>query len=178
MGRVHNLLVSSDQRQAKDHGWIRPHALRIVLLNPRIPQNTGSIARLCAATGSHLDLINPLFKIDDTKLKRAGLDYWPLLNVRSFESFQSWQAATPNCRFWLVEVGGKTLYSSARFARGDALVFGDEQAGIDEQLLQAHPDQHLHLPQINVRSINLAISVGVVTFEAYRQLDFPFARLD
>ena len=88
MGRKHNIFVNSEDRAPMDRKLTIPDALTVVLLNPRIPQNTGTIARMCAATGSRLDLINPLFKIDDAKLKRAGLDYWPLLDVRVFDNFE------------------------------------------------------------------------------------------
>ncbi|MBS1984176.1 MAG: tRNA (cytidine(34)-2'-O)-methyltransferase [Bdellovibrionales bacterium] len=172
MGRKQNTFVSAEERAPQDRKLTRPGALTIVLLNPRIPQNTGSIARLCAGTGSRLDIINPFFKIDDTKLKRAGLDYWPLLDVRVFPDFAAWREANPTKRMWLVEVGGTKLYTEAQFEAEDCLVFGDEQDGIAPSLLAAHPDQHLRVPQDNVRSFNLAMTAGIVLFEGLRQLNW------
>ncbi|NCN26903.1 tRNA (cytidine(34)-2'-O)-methyltransferase [bacterium] len=155
-----------------DRSLSAPNALTIVLYQPRIPQNTGSIARMCAATGSRLDLINPLFEIDDKKLKRAGLDYWHLLDVRHFESLEDWQKQNSQITPWLVEVGSPKKYTDAQFSQADYLMFGDEQDGIPEALLKQCPDQHLSLPQQGVRSLNLATSVAVVTYEALRQLDW------
>lgn len=174
MGRYKNEILSESDRQALDRGLCRPLGVRIVLIEPRIPQNTGAIARLCAATGSHLDLINPFFKIDDKKLKRAGLDYWPHLNVKIYSSFEEWEQNNPNTDFWFIEVGGKKIYTEATYQAKCALVFGDEQEGIPSKLLKQYPDRHLHIPQINVRSINLACCVSLVTFEAYRQIGFPY----
>jgi tRNA (cytidine/uridine-2'-O-)-methyltransferase len=173
MGRIHNIEVDSEGRQPKDRKLTREGALTIVLFQPRIPQNTGSIARMCAATGSRLELINPFFKIDDAKLKRAGLDYWHLLDVHFFESLEEWKAKHTGAQPWLVEVGGPKIYSEASFAAGDYLMFGDEQEGIPEEYLAELRSRHLRLPQQNVRSLNLATSVGIVTFEALRQLNWP-----
>ncbi len=170
MGRKENLNVSAEERAPKDRKLTLPGALTIVLLKPRIPQNTGSIARMCAATGSRLDLISPFFKIDDAKLKRAGLDYWPLLDVRIFDSFDEWQLANPQKTPWLVEVGGGTIYTEAQFNKDDAIFFGDEQEGIAPELLARWPERHLRIPQQGVRSMNLAMTVGIVGFEALRQL--------
>ena len=170
MGRKHNIFVNSEDRAPMDRKLTIPDALTVVLLNPRIPQNTGTIARMCAATGSRLDLINPLFKIDDAKLKRAGLDYWPLLDVRVFDNFEDWQAANPGVAPWLIEVGGSKIYADVPFAKGDFLMFGDEQDGLSPSLLALTPERHLRIPQANVRSMNLATTVGIVAFEALRQL--------
>jgi len=170
MGRKNNHFVSADERQPQDRRLTRPEALTIVLVHPRIPQNTGSIARLCAATGSRLDLIRPLFEIDDNKLKRAGLDYWPLLDVRVFESLDAWFAANTSVSPWLVEVGGPTVYTEAPFREGDFIFFGDEQDGIPPSLLERFQDKHLRIPQQGVRSMNLSNCVSIVTFEALRQL--------
>jgi tRNA (cytidine/uridine-2'-O-)-methyltransferase len=173
MGRYNNTAVGPEDRLPKDRKLTREGALTIVLLHPRIPQNTGSIARLCAATGSRLDLIKPLFEIDDKKLRRAGLDYWHLLDVRFFESLDQWMnqfEKTPNARLWLVEVGGKHIYSDVRFEKGDYIMFGDEQEGIPVELLERFPQFSLRLPQQGVRSINLANAVSIVNYEALRQL--------
>ena len=172
MGRKHNHFVTAEDRKPQERKLTRPGALTVVLLNPRIPQNTGSIARMCAATGSRLDLINPLFKIDDAKLKRAGLDYWHLLDVRIFESFEDWLEAEPKAQPWLVEIGGRHVYSVAHFEKSDFLMFGDEQEGIAPSVMERWPDRTLRIPQASVRSMNLSTCAGIVTFEALRQLDW------
>jgi len=172
VGRKQNTEVLAEERAPKDRKLTRVGAFTIVLLKPRIPQNTGAIARMCAATGSRLDLIAPFFKIDDAKLKRAGLDYWPLLDVRTFENFEAWQIANPRTSPWLVEVGGPTLYTEVKFSPDDALFFGDEQEGIDPELLARWPERHLRIPQQGVRSLNLAMTVGILTFEALRQVNW------
>ncbi|MEO5668079.1 MAG: tRNA (cytidine(34)-2'-O)-methyltransferase [Bdellovibrionota bacterium] len=170
MGRKNNHFVSADDRQPQDRKLTRPGALTIVLVHPRIPQNTGSIARLCAATGSRLDIVRPLFEIDDTKLKRAGLDYWPLLDVRIFESLEAWFETNSSVVPWLVEVGGKTNYADAAYAESDFILFGDEQDGIPPSLLEKFSERHIRIPQQGVRSMNLSNCVSIVTFEALRQL--------
>ena len=170
MGRKHNHFVDESERKPlarENFGW---GPFTIVLLQPRIPQNTGAIARMCAATGSRLHLINPFFSIDDRQLKRAGLDYWPLLDVRVFESFHHWKESFPDARCWFIEVGGKQLYTEVSYSSGDVLVFGDEQDGIQPSLLESHSAAHLRIPQSGVRSMNLAMCVGVVCFEGLRQL--------
>ena len=172
MGRKHNTFVEADERTPKDRKLTRPGALTIVLLHPRIPQNTGAIARLCAATGLRLDIVRPFFEITDAKLKRAGLDYWPLLDVRQFASLEDWQAANPNARPWMLEVGGTILHTEAKFERDDFIFIGDEQDGIAPSLLAARPERHIRLPQQNVRSLNQAMATGIVAYEALRQLDW------
>lgn len=172
MGRHSNQTISQNDRKPGQTGLSDPNGLRLVLVHPRIPQNTGSIARLCAATGSRLDLIAPLFAIDDTKLKRAGLDYWPLLDVAVYESIAEWKAKNTQTRPWLVELGATRSYAQAEFAPADTLIFGDEQAGIPADWLQEDVDRHISIPQRGVRSMNLAMCAGIVTFEALRQLDF------
>ena len=170
MGRKNNHFVSPNERQPQDHKLTRPGALTLVLVHPRIPQNTGSIARLCAATGSRLDLVRPLFEIDDRKLIRAGLDYWPLLDVRIFSSLEEWFEKNADAKPWLIEVGGPKNHTEAKFSKGDFILFGDEQDGLAPSLLAQMPDRHLRIPQQGVRSMNLSMCAGIVTFEALRQL--------
>jgi tRNA (cytidine/uridine-2'-O-)-methyltransferase len=131
---------------------------------------------MCAATGSRLELINPFFKIDDSKLKRAGLDYWHLLDVEIFDSLDDWMNKHPNKIPWLLEVKGPKIYTDVKYAPQDFLMFGDEQEGIPESLLKTHPEKHLSLPQQGVRSLNLATTVGIVTFEALRQLNWLYLK--
>ena len=176
MGRLINSQVTSEDRRPVNHYASHPEGLKIVLLRPRIPQNTGSVARMCAATGCSLDLVAPFFEIDDKKLKRAGLDYWPHLDVFSFASFDEWlEARQPEQnlnRIWLAEVNAPRCYSEVKFSRGDMLIFGDEQEGSPPEWLLQWSTQHIAIPQKAVRSLNLATSVGIVTFEALRQLQY------
>jgi tRNA (cytidine/uridine-2'-O-)-methyltransferase len=178
MGRKINTQITGEDRRpnnflSREVLASHPEGLKIVLLRPRIPQNTGSIARMCAATGCSLDLVEPFFKIDDSKLKRAGLDYWPYLDVFTFASVDEWlEVRKPDQNFWLVEVGGSKNYSDVTYARKDMLIFGDEQEGIPQEWLDKWKDRHVAIPQKNVRSLNLATSAGIVTFEALRQLSW------
>ena len=183
MGRTINTQIKGEDRRPsnflereggddKSKYASHPEGLKIVLLRPRIPQNTGSIARMCAATGCSLDIVEPFFEIDDKKLKRAGLDYWPYLDVFTFKTLDEWLEARKEHSMWLVEVKAPQHYSDVKYARKDMLVFGDEQDGIPEEWLTKWKDRHIDIPQKNVRSLNLATSAGIVTFEALRQLDW------
>jgi tRNA (cytidine/uridine-2'-O-)-methyltransferase len=147
----------------------------VVLVEPQIPPNTGNIARLCAATGCTLHLIEPLgFSIADRELKRAGLDYWHEVDVRVHPSLEGFLAGwqTP---LWFFSTRGTTRYDRAPFARGDALVFGKETAGLPAPLLAAHPARTLRLPMRAkaVRSLNLSTAAGIAVYAALGRLDFP-----
>jgi tRNA (cytidine/uridine-2'-O-)-methyltransferase len=150
--------------------------LHVVLVEPEIPPNTGNIARLCAATGCALHLVEPLgFRIDDRALKRAGLDYWHAVRVVVHPSLEAFIAAFPLERCWWIETTGATPYASAPFARGDALVFGKETGALPQALLDAHRARTLRIPMRPgaVRSINLSTAAGIVTYAALAALDFP-----
>jgi tRNA (cytidine/uridine-2'-O-)-methyltransferase len=150
--------------------------LHVVLIEPEIPPNTGNIARLCAATGCALHLIEPLgFSIDDRALKRAGLDYWHAVRLVVHPSLAAFLAAFPPERCWWIETTGVTPYARARFARGDALVFGKETGHVPQALLDAHRERTLRIPMRGtaVRSINLSTAAGIVTYAALAALDFP-----
>ncbi len=149
--------------------------LHIILVEPQIAPNTGNVARLCAATGCRLHLVEPLgFSIDDRRLKRAGLDYWDALDVvlhRSLDAFsQVW--STP---LWLFSTRATGSYLEASYARGDGLVFGKETAGLPQQLLDATPNRTLRIPMRAgaVRSLNLSTCVGIATYAALARLGFP-----
>jgi tRNA (cytidine/uridine-2'-O-)-methyltransferase len=149
--------------------------LHIVLVEPKIPPNTGNVARLCAATGCVLHLVEPLgFSIDDRELKRAGLDYWHAVDVRvhaSLEAFlTSWHVP-----MWLLSTRAKNAYADATFAVGDAIVFGSETAGLPQALLDERPECALRVPMRHdsVRSLNLSTTVGIVTYAALAKLGFP-----
>lgn len=146
----------------------------IVLVEPEIPQNTGNIARTCAATGSALHLVEPLgFKIDDRKLKRAGLDYWHFLDITYYKNLADFFEKNKKGRFFYFTTKGQKNYSDVEYREGDYLVFGKETAGLPEDLLFKNPQWCVRLPMINdARSLNLSNSVAVGVFEALRQTGF------
>lgn len=150
--------------------------LHIVLVEPQIPPNTGNVARLCAATGCALHLVEPLgFSIDDRALKRAGLDYWDSLDVVLHKSLDDFFVSRPPTRCWLLSTRAHRSYRGAAFAHGDALVFGKETAGLPAYALNEHAERSLRIPMRSgaVRSINLATAVGIVAYEALATLGFP-----
>lgn len=147
-----------------------------MLVEPEIPPNAGNVARLCAATGCALHLVEPLgFAIDDRSLKRAGLDYWNALAVVVHPSLDALIAAFPPDRRWLFSARASLPYTQAAFRRGDALVFGKETAGLPAALLAAQPDRSLRIPMRPnlVRSINLSTAVGIAAYAALATLGFP-----
>ena len=144
----------------------------VVLIDPEIPQNTGNIARLCAATASPLHLVGRLgFRIDEKSVRRAGVDYWHLVQIHQHVSFSHFRNAHPGARIRLLSAVAERSYLDAEFAPGDALVFGKESTGLDEELLAAHPDACFGIPTLGpVRSLNLANAAAIVLFEALRQV--------
>lgn len=147
--------------------------MHVVLFQPEIPQNTGSIARLCAATQTPLHLIAPLgFKIDDKHLKRAGLDYWPYVDVRLHDSWQDFlrQHGAANLLFFSKKA--VQSYTRARYREEDFLVFGPETKGLPQELIETHSDRAFRIPMMTeaVRSLNLSNAVSIVLYEALRQL--------
>lgn len=150
--------------------------INIVMVEPEIPQNTGNIARTCALTGAHLHLVGPLgFKLDDKKMKRAGLDYWHLLNVTYYESISDFfKRNTGN--FYYFSTKGKHIFSDISYPDGCYLVFGKETAGLPEELLHDNPDTCVRIPMLNnsaARSLNLSNSVAIGTYEVLRQWKYP-----
>lgn len=144
----------------------------IVLVEPEIPPNTGNIARLCAATGSVLHLVEPLgFSLDDRYLKRAGLDYWESVNLKVWQGLDRFRAAFPRGRFFYLTTRSRNSYLAADFRPGDFIVFGKETRGLPPELLAAHPESAVTIPMPAgaVRSLNLSTSVGVVLYEALRK---------
>lgn len=144
----------------------------IVLVEPEIPPNTGNIARLCAATGTHLHLVGKLgFSIDDKAVRRAGLDYWPHVKLHRWDSLQQLQAEYPQGRFWYLSKKAERTYTQVQFQAGDFLVFGKETLGLPEELLDQVGDQALRIPICteHVRSLNLGNSAAIILFEALRQ---------
>ena len=149
--------------------------LNIVLVEPEIPANTGNIARTCAATGSVLHLIKPLgFDISDKAVKRAGLDYWHLVDVRVYEDLEDFFRKTQARDIWLLSTKAPQSYCEASFSPDCWLFFGKETRGLPETFLAQHPDRCLRIPiRSEARSLNLSNSVAVVVFEALRQQAFP-----
>ena len=153
----------------------------IVLVEPEIPQNTGNIVRTCAATGSTLHLIRPLgFEVTDKHLKRAGLDYWYLTDIRYYDSFDElFEKYSTGDNFYFMSTKGSKIYAEASFKDGDFLVFGRETRGLPEPLLEKHYDSTLRIPMIGEsRSLNLANSVALTLYEAIRQNGFENLKTD
>lgn len=148
--------------------------LHVVLVEPEIPGNTGNIARLCAATGCRLHLVRPLgFSTDDKHLKRAGLDYWHLLDISYHDSFEELQTLYPNGRFFCHTTKATRFHSDVQFNGGDFLVFGKETAGLPPKILTQYPEYCIRLPMIEgARSLNLSNSVAVSVYEALRQTGY------
>jgi tRNA (cytidine/uridine-2'-O-)-methyltransferase len=162
---------------AKDHlprlrADPHPQPPHIVLVEPEIPQNTGNIARLAGALGCPLHLVGKLgFRIDEKAVRRAGVDYWHLVDIRRHDDLGAFELAQPDARQLLFSAVARQSYLAAEFRPGDALLFGRESRGLDEALLARHPERCFALPTIGaVRSLNLANSVAVVAYEAMRQL--------
>ena len=149
--------------------------LNIVLVEPEIPQNTGNIARTCAATRSRLHLIRPLgFDISDRAVKRAGLDYWSMVDISVYDSLEDFFARTGAQDIWLATTKAPRSYTQAQFREDCYLMFGKETAGLPLAFREAHAERCIRIPmRADARSLNLANSVAVVTYEALRQLDFP-----
>jgi len=144
----------------------------IVLVEPEIPPNTGNIARLCAATGTVLHLVEPLgFSIDDRQLKRAGLDYWKSVDVRLWSGLGPVDVFLPASRFFYLSTKAGKSYLSAEFQSGDFIVFGKETKGLPEDLISSNPETAITIPMPSgaVRSLNLSTSAGIVLYEALRQ---------
>ncbi len=147
--------------------------LHVVLIEPEIPPNTGTIARLCAATNTVLHLVEPLgFKLGDKALKRAGMDYWQQVNWRTWPNWPALREAHPHARFHFLTTKATRVYSEARFGPEDFLVFGRETKGLPESLLRENAEACLTIPMLNplVRSLNLATATAIVLFEALRQI--------
>ena len=157
-----------------DHPFIWPNPpLHVVLLEPEIPPNTGNIARMCAATGSALHLIEPLgFKLDDAKLKRAGLDYWDAISPKLHKSWHDFVSTENPGRMFLFSTGGSKSLFDEEFQPGDFLVFGSETRGISDDVLGRYPELIIGIPvqTQHVRSLNLSTAAGIAVYEALRQI--------
>lgn len=145
------------------------------MVEPEIPQNTGNVARTCAATGARLHLVGPLgFKIDDKKLKRAGLDYWHFLDISYYENLQDFFEKIPNGNFFYFSTKAQHIHSQVSYPDNCYLFFGKETAGLPEELLYQNPDSCVRIPMIDqARSLNLSNSVAIGVYEVLRQWDYP-----
>ena len=149
--------------------------LHIALYQPKIPSNTGNIIRLCANTGAQLHLIHPLgFALDDTKLRRAGLDYHEWANVLEHKNYEAFLKAIPGQRIFACSSKGKHCYADARFQNGDVLLMGSETSGLPAEIVTSLPSEHvIRIPmKTNSRSLNLSNATAVIFYEAWRQLGF------
>lgn len=158
---------------------VRDAPLHLALVEPEIPPNTGNVARLCAATGCALHLVEPLgFSIADRDLKRAGLDYWRHVALVVHPSLAAFLEATAARSRWFFSTRGTSGYDGAPYARGDVLVFGKETRGLPADVLALHPQRVLRIPMRtdSVRSINLSTAVGIAAYAALARLGFPNLR--
>ena len=148
-------------------------SFNIVLHEPEIPQNTGNIARTCAATGSHLHIIKPMgFEINDKHLKRAGLDYWHMLSITYYENLEDFFSKNKG-NYYFCSTKAPRAYTEATFTDGDYLFFGKETKGLPESLLSENLDKCIRIPMAkDARSLNLSNSVAIVVYEALRQCSF------
>ena len=146
----------------------------IVLVEPEIPGNTGATARTCAAIGARLHLVHPLgFRTDEAAVRRAGLDYWSLVEVCHHDTFESLEGALPDHQFILASTKGKRPYTEFDFTESCALVFGKETAGLSDRILRKYPDSVCRIPlRDDARSLNLSNAVAVLAFECMRQRGF------
>ena len=151
--------------------------LNIVLVEPQIPQNTGNIARTGAATGCRLHLVEPMgFRVDDAKLKRAGLDYWHLLDITYYDSLDDFFQKNSGGKFFYFSTKAEHTHSDIAYPDGCYIVFGKETAGLPEKLLHDNPESCVRIPMINnsdARSLNLSNSVAVGVYEVLRQWGYP-----
>lgn len=149
---------------------------RVVLIEPEIPQNTGNIGRTCVATNCELHIVGKMgFEINDTNLKRAGLDYWPHLTWFQHATFQDWwEKVEDPSRVWMFTTKTRRTYFEPQYQPGDWLVFGKETKGLDPDLLAQYPNQTVTIPMVGegARSLNLATSVAIAAYEGLRQNHF------
>lgn len=145
--------------------------VKVVLYHPDIPQNTGNIARTCVATGAQLILIRPLgFSLSDKYIKRSGMDYWPLANVEVEDDLDRFLETQASEDIFFISTKGKTIYSNCTFSKSSCLIFGSESRGLDQKYYDLWEDRLITIPMLpNIRSLNLATSVGVVLYEVVRQ---------
>lgn len=154
-------------------------AMNIVLVEPEIPQNTGNIVRTCAGTGTNLHMIKPLgFSVEDRYLKRAGLDYWHLVNIRYYENYEEFYktaiSENPDAKFFMCTTKTNKSHTDVKFSDGDYIVLGKETKGLPLPLIEANPDTSIRIPmKKDFRCLNLSNAAAIILYEAMRQLGFP-----
>lgn len=153
--------------------------MNIILHQPEIPANTGNIGRTCVATGSSLHLIEPLgFVLNDQSVKRAGMDYWPKLDVTRYMNFDEFKEKHPGARIWMATTKAHQVYTDVSFKEDDFIMFGKESAGIPEEILVEYEPTCIRIPMLeDIRSLNLSNSVAIVLYEALRQNNFSSMQL-
>ena len=153
--------------------------MNIVLFEPEIPANTGNIGRTCVATNTRLHLIEPLgFKINEKARKRAGLDYWDMLDVIVYCNFEDFLERNPGAKIYMATTKAHKVYTEAAYEPGCYIMFGKESAGIPEEILVEHEEECIRIPMLSaIRSLNLSNSVAIVLYEALRQQDFANMQL-
>ena len=151
------------------------HSINIVLIEPEIPQNTGNIARTCAATGARLHLVGPMgFHITDKQVKRAGLDYWDKLDITYYDSTEEFFEKNNGGSFFYFTTKARQAHSDVAYPNNCYLVFGKETKGLPEELLKANPDRCVRLPMRGIiRSLNLSNAAAIGVYEVLRQWDYP-----
>jgi tRNA (cytidine/uridine-2'-O-)-methyltransferase len=150
--------------------------LNIVLFQPEIPQNTGNIARTCVLTDSSLHLIKPLgFSLDEKHLRRAGLDYWPYLDLHMYDSYEELREKYSQANFYYSSTHASRYYTEIEYKKGDFIVFGRESRGLPDYIRESSPENCIRVPMVqsSTRSLNLSNTVAIVSYEALRQLQFP-----
>lgn len=154
--------------------------LNIVLLEPEIPQNTGNIGRTCVATGTRLHLIEPLgFSISDKAVKRAGMDYWPHLDVSVYEDYEDFLNRNQDAKVYMATTKGLNVYTEVSYEPDCYIMFGKESGGIPEEILVNNQENAIRIPMNpEIRSLNLANSVAIVLYEALRQNDFAGMQME
>lgn len=154
-------------------------ALNIVLYEPEIPANTGNIGRTCVATGTRLHLIEPLgFRLTEKALRRAGMDYWPQLDVTRYLNYEDFLEKNPGAKIYMATTKARRTYTEAAYEPDCYLMFGKESAGIPEEILKEHPDTAVRIPMIgDTRSLNLGNSAAIILYEALRQNGFGQMKL-
>jgi tRNA (cytidine/uridine-2'-O-)-methyltransferase len=153
--------------------------LNIVLLEPEIPANTGNIGRTCVAANARLHLIEPLgFRLNEKKLKRAGMDYWDNLDVTTYINYEDFQKKNPGAKIYMATTKARKIYTEVSYESDCYIMFGKESAGIPEEILTDHEDECIRIPMAGeIRSLNLGNSAAIVLYEALRQNGFSGLRL-
>ncbi|MGN0465746.1 MAG: tRNA (uridine(34)/cytosine(34)/5-carboxymethylaminomethyluridine(34)-2'-O)-methyltransferase TrmL [Lachnospiraceae bacterium] len=154
--------------------------INVVLLEPEMPANTGNIGRTCVATGTRLHLIEPMgFSISDKMVKRAGLDYWDKLDVRTYINFEDFLEKNSNAKIYMATTKSKQTYTDVSYEEDCYIMFGKESAGIPEEILLENKENCIRIPMLpQIRSLNLSNSVSIVVYEALRQLEFKNMQLE